>query len=144
MDGPSTELEEEAKVAEPELLIDCSDISVAKVATALRNLKNNKAAGICNIPADLLKYVAFLPLSGLHVSSRRCGKLVQYRRIGRMALCYRSVRAREAGINARITGESLCFLCLGKFSHKAWCLSAQRLWPACISLLSHNDEAMYL
>jgi len=50
------ELEEGAKVAEPDPLIDCSDISEAEVATALRRMKNNKAAGICNIPAELLKY----------------------------------------------------------------------------------------
>jgi len=50
------ELEEEAKVAEPDPLIDCSDISEAEVATALRRMKYNKAAGICNIPAELLKY----------------------------------------------------------------------------------------
>jgi len=53
---PSAELEEEAKVAELYSLIDCNENSVAEVATALRKLENNKAAGICNIPAELLKY----------------------------------------------------------------------------------------
>jgi len=43
------ELEKEAKVTEPDPLIDCSDISEAEVATALRRMKDNKAAGICSI-----------------------------------------------------------------------------------------------
>jgi len=79
-------------------------------------MKNNKAAGICNIPAELQKYGGSSCtewLTRIFQVAWRTGTIPEDWKKGIVLPFY---RAREVGRNARITGESLSCLCLGKFS----------------------------